>query len=361
MEVQNSNMLFEPISFGELKLSNRMVMAPMTRSRAIGNLANELIAKYYEQRAGAGLIITEGVSPSPNGLGYARIPGIFNDTQTASWMRVTDAVHAQGGKIFMQLMHTGRASHSANMPEGAKVLAPSAVNSGTEIWTDTQGMQAAETPAEMTAPELQETIQEFVKAAENAIAAGFDGIELHGANGYLLEQFLNPHSNNRTDAYGGDATGRSRFVLEVTKAIADKIGKEKVGIRLSPHNTFNGMPAYDNTFETYDYISKELNKLGIVYIHLVEYGRAIPEGLELIHQIRENFKQVLILNAGYTKERANEVLASGLADLVAFGTPFIANPNLPHKLKHDIPLAAADPSLFFTAGAEGFTDYAIAE
>lgn len=358
MELQSKANMFEPYRMGSIELSNRIIMAPMTRSRAIGNVANDMIAEYYTQRASAGLIISEGIAPSPNGLGYARIPGLFNEAQVASWKKVTDAVHNAGGKIFAQIMHTGRVSHIANMPAGAKVVAPSAVAATGDIWTDTEAMQPMPVPSAMTAEEVASTIQEYVQSAQNAIDAGFDGIELHGANGYLLEQFLNPGVNQRTDNYGGSIENRARFVLEVAKAVADKIGKEKVGLRISPYNPYNSMPAYNEVFATYDYLSKELNKIGITYLHMIDYAaRATEEGLALIQTIRNNFTNTLILNGGYNKERAEEVLANGLADAVSFGTPFVSNPNLPHKLQHAVELNAADPALFFSAGKEGFIDY----
>jgi N-ethylmaleimide reductase len=224
--------LLTPVKSGILELKNRVVMAPMTRCRAIGNVPNDLIAEYYKQRSGAGLIITEGISPSPNGLGYARIPGIFSKEQVDGWKKTTSAVHANGGKIFAQFMHSGRISHPLNMPEGSQVLAPSAVKAAGQMWTDSQQMQDFPTPKAMTAEELIQTKNEFVSAARNAVEAGFDGVELHSANGYLLEQFLSPVSNIRTDNYGGSIENRCRFVLEVVAAVVEAIGKDKTGIRL---------------------------------------------------------------------------------------------------------------------------------
>lgn len=349
--------LFTPYE-GKLNLKNRIVMAPMTRSRAIGNIPNNLIAEYYQQRSSAGLIVTEGVAPSPNGLGYARIPGVFSPEQTENWKKITQAVHAAGGKIFMQLMHVGRVGHSANLPAGAQLLAPSAINAESPMWTDTQGMQTTETPKAMTAEQLKATIEEFAQAAANAIEAGFDGIELHGANGYLLEQFLNAGVNQRTDEYGGSPENRARFVIETTKAVAERIGADKTAIRISPYNRFNSMPAYDDTVATYEYLVTELNKLDIAYLHIVDYAaRATEEGLALLKSIRTNFKSTLILNAGYTKERGNNALANNEADLISFGTPFIANPDLPYRLQNDIALAQPDTNTFYTADAVGFTDY----
>ncbi|MFA6032879.1 MAG: alkene reductase, partial [Myxococcota bacterium] len=236
--------LFAPAKLDGLTLANHLVMAPMTRNRAIGNVPNALMASYYGQRAGAGLIITEGVSPSPNGLGYPRIPGIFSAAQVAGWRLVTGAVHEKGGHVFVQFMHTGRVSHPANLPAGAEVLAPSAVAAAGEIYTDASGLQPHPVPREMTAGELRMTLGEFVQAARNAVEAGFDGIELHSANGYLLEQFLSPFTNQRTDGYGGSVEARCRFVLEVAAAAAEAIGRDRVGIRLSPYGVFNDMSPY---------------------------------------------------------------------------------------------------------------------
>lgn len=246
--------LFSPAKIGAIELRNHIVMSPMTRSRAIGNVPNDLMVKYYTQRADAGLIITEGTSPSPNGLGYARIPGIFNQRQIDGWKKITDAVHQKGGKIFIQLMHTGRVSHPLNLPEGAHILAPSAIKAEGQMWTDTQQMQPQPVPIAMTAEELAETKTEYVTAAKNAIAAGFDGVELHSANGYLLEQFISPFSNIRTDNYGGSIENRTRFVVEVGNEVASAIGKEKTGIRVSPYGVFNDMPHYPEIDATYNYL-----------------------------------------------------------------------------------------------------------
>ncbi len=238
------SLLFSKFSVGPLALQNRLVMAPMTRNRATGNVPNALMAQYYAQRASAGLIITEGTSPSPNGLGYPRIPGAFSAAQVAGWKRIAEAVHAQGAKLFMQLMHCGRIAHPLNLPAGARVLGPSAVAAAGEMYTDAEGMKPNAMPQAMTAADIKAAIEEYAQAANNAVAAGCDGIELHGANGYLLEQFIRPNSNLRDDAYGGPIENRARFVLEVADAVIKAIGKDKVGIRLSPFGVFNDMPAY---------------------------------------------------------------------------------------------------------------------
>jgi len=360
MATGKNKQLFDELNYRGLQLTNRIVMAPMTRARATGNLPNELMADYYAQRASAGLIITEGNAPSPNGLGYARIPGIFSAEQIAGWKKITKAVHENGGKIFTQLMHVGRIAHSANMPAGSKVLAPSAISANGDMWTDAQGMQKTETPSEMTSEEIRATIQEFVRAAENAIEAGFDGVELHAANGYLLEQFLNPQVNKRTDDYGGSIENNARFVLEVTKAVADAIGAEKTGVRLSPYNTFNTMPVYGEIFRTYEYLSKQLDALDIAYIHLIDYAIRANEDLDLMGVIRSNFRHLLILNGGYTKERADAALTEESADLISFGSSFIANPDLPFRLKNELELNRPDIDTFYTPGETGYTDYPFA-
>lgn len=356
------NKLFSAYKKNGLELKNRIVMAPMTRSRAEEkNTPNDLMAEYYEQRTGAGLIITEGTAPSPNGLGYARIPGIYSDAQIEGWREVTSRVHNEGSKIFIQLMHTGRVSHELNMPEGAKILAPSAVQSSGEMWTDQKENQPFPVPEEMTKEEIAQTIQEHVTAAKNAIEAGFDGIELHSANGYLLEQFLNPGVNKREDEYGGSIENRCKFVLEVTAEVAKAVGKEKVGIRVSPYGVFGDMPVYDEVDETYSYLMKELEKQGILYVHIVDHSSmGTPEvPLEIKQEIRKQFSNIVILSGGYDKQRAGEDLEKGLGDLVAFGRPFIANPDLVERLKNDDPLAEPDQDTFYAGGEKGYTDYPV--
>lgn len=362
MKTETQVSLFEPFETENLELNNRIVMAPMTRSRAIGSIPNDLMAEYYRQRSSAGLIITEGVSPSPNGLGYARIPGIYNDEQVEGWKKVTNSVHAEEGRIFMQLMHTGRIAHSGNIPGSAKVVGPSAVQADSNMWTDESGMQPLPEPEAMSENDIKKAIEEFTTAAKNAVDAGFDGIELHGANGYLLEQFLNPHVNIRTDEYGGSVENRIRFVIEVAKSVADTIGAEKTGIRLSPYNTFNDMPEYEETFETYATLVEELNRLDIAYIHLVETAaRNHDQGLELLNTLKDKFEKLVIVNGGYDREFAEEVLDAGRADLVSFGTPFISNPDFPRRLKEEIPLTEPDKNTFYSADEKGYTDYSFSE
>jgi len=354
--------LFEPIKVGSISLANSIVMAPMTRCRAIGNIPNDLMATYYGQRANAGLIITEGTSPSPNGLGYARIPGIYSKEQVEGWKKVTKAVHEKGGKIVIQLMHTGRISHQANMPEGAVILSPSAVKPAGQMWTDSLQMQDFPIPKQMTVEEILQTKEEFVTAAKNAIEAGFDGVELHGANGYLLEQFISPHTNMRADEYGGGIDRRSKFVLDVVEAVAHAIGKDKTGIRLSPYGVASDMPHYHDIDITYEYLALALNDLGIAYIHLVDHSAmgapAVP--LSIKEKIRAGFSKTIILCGGFDKAAAEKAIDTGLTNLVAFGRPFINNPDLVERLKNNQPLSEdLKMDLFYMADEKGYTDYPV--
>ncbi len=354
--------LFTPKKIGFIELKNRIVMSPMTRSRAIGNMPNDLMALYYGQRSCAGLIITEGTSPSPNGLGYARIPGIFNKQQVEGWKKTTSTVHKKGGKIFIQLMHTGRISHKLNMPKDATILAPSAIKAKGQMFTDSKMMQDFPIPKEMTAEDIIYTKAEYVASAKHASDAGFDGIELHGANGYLLEQFLSPISNTRKDEYGGSIENRCRFVLEVVTEVAYAIGKEATGIRLSPYGITNDMPHYPEIEATYNYLSEQLNNIGVAYIHIVDHSAMgapfVP--FEIKKLIRSNFKNSIILSGGYDKERAELDLEGCHANLIAFGRPFINNPDLVERLKHNWPLSGElHMDLFYTADEKGYTDYPI--
>lgn len=351
--------LFAPCTLGALELQNRVVMAPMTRCRALGNAPNALMAEHYGQRSSAGLIITEGTTPSPDGLGYARIPGIYSPAQVEGWKLVTAAAHAGGAKIFVQLMHTGRIGHPLNLPAGAELLAPSAVQAAGEMWTDTQGMQPHPTPREMTLEDIAQAKASFVLGARNAVAAGFDGIELHSANGYLLEQFLHPHTNRRTDAYGGSPEKRARFVLEVAAACADAIGAGRVGIRLSPHGVFNDLPPVEGVEEAWTALAGELGKLGLAYLHIVDHSPMgappVPEATKA--GMRKAFGGPVILSGGYDAARAKADLDAGKGELVAFGRPFIANPDLVARLRSGAELAQPDMAAFYTPDAKGYTDY----
>lgn len=352
--------LLEPEKTGSLTLKNRIVMAPMTRCRAIGNIPNELMAIYYGQRSAAGLLITEGTSPSPNGLGYARIPGIFNKQQVEGWRKTTSSVHKTGGKICIQLMHSGRISHPLNMPQGSQVIAPSAIKAAGQMWTDAKGLQDFVIPKEMTHDDLSQTKTEFVTAAKYALEAGFDGVELHGANGYLLEEFLSPVSNIRNDEYGGNIENRCRYVLEIAIAVAEAIGKEKTGIRLSPYGVASDMPHYPEIDATYSFLSEQLHTIGLAHIHIVDHSAmgAPPVPIEIKKLIRNNFNNTIILCGGYDKTRAEDAIQSGLCNLVAFGRPFISNPDLVERFVNNWPLSTElHMDSFYTADEKGYTDY----
>jgi len=351
--------LFSSFQLGRLALPNRIVMSPMTRSRAIGNIPNALMATYYSQRAGAGLLVTEGTSPSPNGLGYARIPGLYSPEQVAGWRLVSDAVHAAGGRIFVQIMHTGRVGHAHNLPPGGRVLAPSAIAAPGTMYTDAGGMQPHPVPEAMTEAEIRTAVEEFGHAARQAIAAGLDGVELHAANGYLIEQFLNTGTNQRTDGYGTTIAGRARFALEVARAAIDAIGGDRVGIRISPYGSLQGTVVDEATDALYLHLATELTKLGAGYLHVVDHASmgspSPPDSLKAA--LRDHFKGAYILSGGYDLARAEADLAAGKGDLVAFGRPFIANPRLVDKLKTGGELRNLDPNLLFTPGAQGYTDW----
>jgi N-ethylmaleimide reductase len=354
-----SSTLFTPTQLGSLSLKNRIVMAPLTRSRAIGNVPNALMAQYYRLRADAGLIITEGTSPSPNGLGYARIPGLFNAEQVQGWRHVTDGVHQAGGRIFVQLMHTGRVSHPANLPAGASILAPSAVAVPGEMWTDADGMQPHPAPREMSETDIAQSIAEYAASARLAMQAGFDGVELHAANGYLIDQFLNTASNQRNDRWGGKVENRVRFAVEVARASAAAIGAERVGMRISPYGVFNAQVPDAEMDALYLRLIEELNALGLLYIHIVDHSAmGAPEvSPELKARIRAAFKGKYILSGGYDVARADADLDAQRGDLVAFGRPFISNPDLVSRLKSGQELVAPDFSTFYTPGEKGYTDY----
>ena len=355
-------MLFDTFQLGGITLANRTVMAPMTRSRAVDqNTPNALMAEYYQQRASAGLIITEGTSPSPNGLGYARIPGLYNAEQVKGWKLVTDAVHQAGGKIFIQMMHTGRVTHQANLPAGARVVGPSGEVCPGEMWTDSSGMQPHSAPTPMSPADITAAAAEYVQSAKLAIEAGFDGVELHAANGYLLEQFLNANVNKRTDAYGGSAEGRNRFVLEVAKATAEAIGADRVGIRISPFGVFNATGSFDGMEAQYLALTEGLSALKLVYLHLVDHSAmgapAVPETFKA--QLRQAFKGTFIASGGFDRPTAEAALTDKRGDLIAFGRPFISNPDLVARLKANATLAAPDMATFYTPGAQGYTDYPV--
>lgn len=348
--------LLTPFIKGNLELKNHLVMAPMTRSRAIDNLPNELMATYYAQRTGAGLIVTEGTAPAPEALGYPRIPGVFSQQQTEAWKPVTKKVHQTGSKIFLQLMHTGRIGHNDNLPKGITLVGVSDIKATGQIFTDTKGLQDFSAPVALSKEGIKNVINGFVLASQNAIEAGFDGVEIHGANGYLLEQFLNPHINNREDEYGGIMENRTRFIIEVVEAVANAIGKEKVGIRFSPFSKLGDLAPYDEqeTTNTYAWLAQKLDELQIAYIH-VAVNAPIPE--KTFQLIRKNFSGTIILSNGLTPETGEAALHAGFADLVAFGRSFLSNPDFVERIQTNATLNPVDFSTLYTPGTRGYTDY----
>ncbi len=354
-------MMFEPYQLGRITLRNRIVMAPMTRNRATADhTPTPIMAEYYAQRATNGLIVTEGTAPAADGAGYARIPGLYSAEQVAAWKPVTAAVHAAGGHIFAQLMHTGRASHPANMPAGTRIVSSVATALPEPLWTDAESMQPVPVPHAVTEAEITTVVQEFVLAAKHAIDAGFDGIELHAANGYLLEQFLNANLNTRTDSYGGSAENRNRLLLEVVKAAGDAIGADRVGVRISPHGVFNAMGAFDGVDAQFLALATALGAHGIAYLHLVNHesmgAPAMPAALP--GQLKAAFGGPFIASGGFTTpDQAESALASGAADLVAFGRAALSNPDLVARLHTGAELNAPDFATFYTPGEKGYTDY----
>ncbi|GLS85420.1 alkene reductase [Cypionkella aquatica] len=352
--------IFAPTKMGPHSLQNRVVMNPMTRSRAdVDAVPTPIMAEYYGQRGTAGLIVTEGTAPSPNGRGYARTPGLWNDAQVAGWTPVTAAAHAKGAKIFAQIMHTGRVSHAGNMPEGAKIVAPSAIALAGQMYTDAAGMQDYPVPQEMTEADIQQAKAEFVTAAKNAIAAGFDGVELHAANGYLLEQFISPDTNKRVDGWGGSVANRSRFLLEVAQEVVAAIGGDKVGVRISPYGMASGMAAYAEVDETYLALMARLAEIGLIYVHLVDHAAmgnpAIPA--EFRAKLKAAWPRTFIVGGSVDAASAQAAVDAGAADLVGFGRAFIANPDLVARMQAGASLAAPDSATFYTPGEKGYTDY----
>lgn len=351
--------LLSQYKLGDLDLSNRIIMAPMTRCRALsGNVPNPLAVTYYAQRASAGLIVTEGSQVSPQGVGYVRTPGIHSPLQVAGWKKVTEAVHKADGKIFIQLWHVGRVSHP-DFLGGELPVAPSALPFEGEVHT-MYGKKKFVTPRALELNEIPDIIEQFRKGAQNAKAAGFDGVEIHGANGYLLDQFLRDGSNRRTDKYGGSFQNRARLPLEVTEAVVRVWGANRVGYRISPH--FSNYSMSDtNPSQIFSYFAKELNNIGLGYLHLVEPvgGRmgATPLDARLAPIIRNIFKGTLILNGGYDAGSGNEAVENGDADLISFGVLFLANPDLPERFRKNAPLNSADVATFYVGEEKGYIDY----
>ena len=350
------NKLLTSFSKNGLQLKNHIVMAPMTRSRAIDNIPNDLMAEYYAQRSGAGLIITEGTAPVADALGYPRIPGIFSIEQIQGWKKITSAVHYYGSKIFIQLMHTGRVAHTDNLPEGAVIRGASSIKAAGQIFTDTLGLQDHGQPTALTIKEIETIVDGFATAAKNAMLANFDGIEIHAANGYLPEQFLNPNINNREDAYGGNIINRAKFTLQIVEKTVAAIGSAKVGVRISPFSTTADMQPYDEAEvnETYAYLAGELNKMNIAYLHLGSNPN-IPQ--HTFDAIRSAFKGTIILSNGLTPETAEAALHNGFADLVAFGRSFLANPDFVTRIEKGAPLNPVDFTTLYSPDAKGYVDY----
>jgi N-ethylmaleimide reductase len=348
--------LFTSIELGPLALPNRIVMAPMTRSRAgAGNVPTDLAVEYYVQRASSGLTVTEATQVSPQGVGYPGTPGIHDDAQVEGWRRVTDAVHAAGGRIFLQLWHVGRISHPSLQPGGALPVAPSAIAAEGEVFT-ASGPQPFVVPRALETNEIPGIVEQFEDGARRALAAGFDGVEIHGANGYLIDQVLRDGTNRRTDRYGGRLENRARFLLEVTEAVAGVWGAERVGVRLSPLGTFNSMSDSDPA-TTFGFAAEALGRYGLAYLHVVEGGDESADGPFDWAALKQRFGGLYMANGGYDPARASAVLASGRADLVSFATAYIANPDLVARLRLEAPLAAADPATFYGGDHRGYTDY----
>jgi N-ethylmaleimide reductase len=352
--------LFSPHVFGDLTLPNRMVLAPMTRSRALaGNVPNPLAAAYYTQRAAAGLLISEGTQVSPQGVGYIRTPGIHSAAQVEGWKTITDAVHAAGGRIFAQLWHVGRVSHP-DFHGGELPVAPSAIRVEGESFT-TAGRQPLPTPRALTLDEIPGVVEQFRLAALNARAAGFDGVELHGANGYLLDQFLRDSSNVRTDRYGGTRENRARFPLEVVDAVIGVWGAGRVGYKVAPHFSMFGM-SDSNPIETFSYLAEELRRRGVLYLHVAEpLALARTDAPRITPILRRQFDGTLIVNGGYDRDAGESAVAAGEADLVAYGVLFLANPDLPERFRRNAPLNQPNPATFYAGEAQGYIDYPILE
>ncbi|MAB06238.1 MAG: alkene reductase [Rhodobacteraceae bacterium] len=352
--------LFTPYTAGTLSLANRVVMAPLTRNRADDEtgVVNDLHVEYYRQRAGAGLIITEATQISPVGKGYIQTPGIHSDAQVAAWKRVTDAVHEAGGKIVVQLWHVGRISHTSLQPGGQAPVAPSAIPAGVKTFTQ-NGFEDTSEPRALTLEEIAATVEDFRKAARRAIEAGFDGVEVHGANGYLIDQFLKTGANQREDDYGGSVENRARFLFEVLDAVTEEVGGGRTGLRLSPFSPANGIDDADPQAD-FEYIVPRLNAYGLSYLHMIEGAtggsRELEEG-QSIDQLRGLFTGPYMANNGYDRDMAITAVKSGSADLVAFGRPFISNPDLVDRLQREAPLNEGDQDTFYGGGAEGYTDY----
>ncbi|AYL95799.1 alkene reductase [Mucilaginibacter celer] len=356
--------IFEPANVGSLQLKNRISMAPMTRARNANGIPNDDNGLYYSQRAGAGLIITEGTAISNTAKGVLYIPGLYTQEQVEGWKKVTGAVHKQGSIIYTQLWHVGRVSHTSNQPGGVAPVGPSdiqAVNSYAWGYDESgkEGPVISSKPRALATAEVKQVIKDYANAAVNAMEAGFDGVELHGANGYLIEQFLNPFVNNRTDEYGGSIENRSRFLLEAVDATIAAVGNNKVGIRLTPYGGLGDLPHYDEIEATYQYLATELAKRNLVYIHLMDQqskgSHALPEGF--LERFRTWYKGVIILAGSMDREKSERLINAGTIDIAGFGEPFISNPDLVERLQNNWPLTPPDRSLHYGLGNHGYTDW----
>lgn len=353
--------LFSPVKVGRLSLPCRIVMAPMTRARSGPNgVPSELNALYYAQRASAGLIVAEATQIHPDGQGYLRTPGIHDQAQIAGWHRVTDAVHQAGGTIVLQLWHVGRVAHPLNQVAGARQVAPSALVAQVRIYTR-EGMLSPPVPHALEESEIRGVVAQYAQAAENALKAGFDGVEIHAGNGYLIDQFLQSGSNHRTDGYGGCIANRCRLLLEVTEAVVARIGADRVGVRLSPFGTFNDVSDLDPA-ALFGAVISALDTLGLAYLHVINLevsgDRTIVKvGINVAKFSRQHYRGTLMAAGGYLRTSAEAALSAGHADLISFARPYIANPDLPRRLRDGTPLAQAHPPTFYTSGSVGYTDY----
>ncbi|RYY26699.1 MAG: alkene reductase [Sphingomonadales bacterium] len=346
--------LFTPVTLGALELRNRITMSAMTRSRGgPGDTPGDLQVDYYSQRAGAGLIVTEGVQPSPAGKGYCRTPGLYSPEQVDGWRQVTRAVHARGGLIVAQIMHCGRVASFLNKDDGSEIVAPSAIRAAAQIYTDARGMVDLDAPRALETDEVPLVIEEYRQAARNARAAGFDGVELHASSGYLPMQFLSSNSNQRSDLYGGSVENRIRFAMEALDAMGTEIGYDRVGLRVCPGFSYNDIHDEDPV-QTYGALFDAASTLGLAYLHLVRRTFPTVDNLALVKQ---RWRGNLILNNELTRDSAAEAIRAGVAEAVSFGRPFIGNPDLAERLRRDLPLANYDPNRTYTPGPEGYTDY----
>ena len=357
--MKNQIDLFTPLKIGSLEIANRVVMAPLTRCRAgVGNVPTQLNALYYSQRATAGLIIAEATQISPEGVGYPNTPGIYNDDQEKGWKLVTDAVHAKGGKIFLQLWHVGRCSHELFQPNKKQPIGPSPIAVKGDILTP-EGFKPYPVPREISIKEIKEIVKQYIDAAHHAKMANFDGIEIHGANGYLLDQFLRDGSNKRTDEYGGSEENRSRFILEVVNAVFSVWDSERVGIRLSPNGVFHDM-SDSNPLKTFSYLLQRLTPLNLAYVHIIEEmdkDRKHGSNIIPVSEFRKSYPGIIIANGMFTKDKATQYIQSGSTDAVAFGKIYISNPDLVERFKQSSELNSYDESTFYGGTEKGYTDY----